>query len=85
MSKLEAKSSGWTLYLVKRFELNVNYFDPISGLSYIELLEEIKCINVKNEDHKCFMWAIKSALYTPQKDLQRFTKYKDIGPEIDEA
>ena len=31
------------------------------------------------------IWAIKSALYTPNKDPQRVSKYKNIGLEIDEA
>lgn len=42
MSEFKAKGSGWSLYSVNRIELNVNYFDPIYGSSYIDSLKEIK-------------------------------------------
>jgi len=44
----------------------VNY-SPVGGSSWLELPKEIKlkhaCVNVKNEDHKCFMWSVLAALH----------------------
>ncbi|KAJ8872929.1 hypothetical protein PR048_026545 [Dryococelus australis] len=65
----------------------INKYNPLNGASYIDLPEEIKnkklCINVKNEDQKCFLWAIKSAQFPAEKDTQRVTKYKNVGLNID--
>ena len=52
------------------------------GSSYKDLPEQIKskqcCINVKNKDTKCFMWAVLSALHHRdiKRDHDRVSKYK---------
>jgi len=54
--------------------LNINELNPMRGSSWIPLppLIEYKhaCINVKNDDNKCFRWAVLSALYPMKKDGQ---------------
>ena len=46
---------------------NVDKYAPLFGKSYIDLPNFIKnkncCINVKNKDNCCFLWAIFSCLY----------------------
>ena len=42
MTEFEAKGSRWSLYLINRFEWNVNNFYPISGSSYFDLQEKMK-------------------------------------------
>ncbi|KAE9524407.1 hypothetical protein AGLY_015128, partial [Aphis glycines] len=61
--------------------------DQILSSSYIPLPENIQnkhaIINVKNEDDKCFLWAILSALHRCEKDPQRVTKYKKWKNDFD--
>lgn len=68
MVEFQGKVLWLTLNSVNRFELSIHNFSPISGSSCIDLRELIKnmkaVINFQNNDQKCFMWAIKSALYT---------------------
>jgi len=53
----------------------------LSGSRYTNLPEWIKnkqcCINIKNEDNKCFIWSILAALNPVSKDPQRVSKYKE--------
>ncbi|KAE9543657.1 hypothetical protein AGLY_002053, partial [Aphis glycines] len=55
--------------------------------SYIPLPENIQnkhaIINVKNEDDKCFLWAILSALHPVKKHAQRVTKYIPFKNDFD--
>lgn len=57
-----SKGSGWSLEEVRFLELRINKYQPLRGLRYIDLPENIKSkqaiINVKNKDNKCFMWSI---------------------------
>ena len=54
--------------------------NPLAGGSYMELPKFIKdkkaCINVKNDDDRCFEWAVLSALFPAEKDGQKISKYK---------
>ena len=56
------------------------------GSSYCDLPSWINnkkcCINVKNDDNKCFLWAILSAIHPQEKDGQRVSKYKQYENEI---
>lgn len=62
---------GWTLVQILYVEVNINKFSPLKGSSYIKLPKclEMKrsIINVKNDDHYCFAWAIVSALFPARK------------------
>src|SRR5690242_13333368 len=63
------------------FQNHICKYKPISGSSYIELPERIRnkrcCINVQNNDQYCFMWAILSALFPPERDGQRVSMYRN--------
>ena len=42
-------------------------YDPMIALSYLPLLKELKakhaCLNIQNNDKKCFLWSILALLY----------------------
>lgn len=54
-------------------------YSPFGGSSYKELPVELRskraCVNVKNEDARCFEWAVLSALHPATKDGNRCSKY----------
>ena len=72
--------SGWTLVQNHEIQLQMADYSPIHGSSYLKLHPYLQSknavVNVKNEDHKCFMWSILSALHPQEKDAQRASKYQ---------
>jgi hypothetical protein len=89
MEEFEIKGSQWTLNRILKTELRINKYNPLRGSSYIplpEVLANKKAItNVKNEDNKCFLWSILSALHPANKHSYRVSKYKQLENEFDEA
>ncbi|XP_031346482.1 uncharacterized protein LOC116174878 [Photinus pyralis] len=79
LSEFQECNSGWALRAVVNLGVNFNKFTPQLGSSYVELPPQIQtkkaCVNVKNEDHACFAWAVVSALYPADKHPQRISKY----------
>lgn len=79
ISSFEKKDSGWSLKEIKALDLNVNKFNPLRGTSYIELPKDIRTkkavVNVKNSDNLCFKWALLSALYPVNKNVDRVSSY----------
>ncbi|XP_054712885.1 uncharacterized protein LOC129222404 [Uloborus diversus] len=86
MDDFQARGSGWVLSKIDNLELRINKYNPLRGSSYIELPDKIKnkkaIINVKNEDNKCFMWSILSAIHPVDKDPQRVLKYREFKNEL---
>ena len=58
--------SGWRVKSIEQLEVNIVKYTPLTGSSYIALptfIESKKaCINVKNEDNRCFAYAVTSQL-----------------------
>ena len=56
---------GWCLLNLVSLSLNVVRYNPLQASSFIELPKSIKakmaCVNVQNNDDKCFLWAVLSA------------------------
>ncbi|XP_031565237.1 uncharacterized protein LOC116300500 [Actinia tenebrosa] len=79
LSNYTREGSGWVVEEVEGLEISMARYLPIRGGSYVPLpawIERKKAIvNVKNNDHLCFMWAFRSALYPADKDLCRTSKY----------
>lgn len=79
ITNFEKKDSGWSLVKIQYLDMNVNKFNPLRGSSYIDLPLDIKnknaVINVKNNDHECFRWAVLSGLYKPTHNSNRYTSY----------
>ena len=76
VQQFQNEGSGWVFENIESFDINIDPFEPLSGLSYISLPENLEdkkaIINVRNEnDHECFKWAITSAIYQREKDPQR--------------
>ena len=73
------QGSGWVEEEVESIDISTARYVLMKGGSYKPLpawIERKKAIvNVKNTDNKCFMWAIRSALYPAEKDPGRCTKY----------
>ena len=69
MKKLENftnEGSGWRLKRCELLDLHIAQYQPFRGRSYIKTPAYIPprtAINVKNQDNRCFEWAILSALY----------------------
>jgi len=61
--------SGWRLKRCETLDLGIVLYQPFCGRSYIKTPTYIPpwtVINVKNNDNRCFEWAILSALFPEQ-------------------
>ncbi|XP_074037614.1 uncharacterized protein [Leptinotarsa decemlineata] len=80
--EFQERDSGWTLEKVVFIEVNINKYSPLSGSSYIKLPEFIALkravVNVRNEDHFCFAWAVTSALRPAQTRTSEVGSYPDF-------
>lgn len=67
-------------------DVEIDVFKPVRGSSYIELPQQVKekeaVINVKNNDNRCFICAILSALHPPERNSQRTLEYKEHTKEL---
>lgn len=90
IDRVQGNGSGYTLYQINSMNVALNKYKRFSsaGASYIDLPPSIKkkkaCINVKNTDNRCFMWAILSALH--HDDVYRHNstnQYKKFIHELD--
>ena len=55
------ESSGWVIDKIEGLYINAANYEPLLGDSYIPLPKVLNnsmkgLINLKNKDHKCFMW-----------------------------
>lgn len=77
--EFQEKDSGWSLQKIAYIELNIMKYNPLRASSYIDLPKKIKekkaCVNVQNNDHACFAWAIVSALFPASQSNDRITSY----------
>lgn len=80
--------SGFKLKSINELLVQVNRFEPIRGTSYFKLPEDLvnrgAIINVKNNDDKCFMWAILSAKHRVRGGhAERLSNYVQYRNELD--
>ena len=58
-------------------------YDPMRASSYLPLPKELKakkaCLNIQNNDEKCFLWPILASLHSLQRrnNLDRVSKYQE--------
>lgn len=80
IDKFTDKGSGWNVDGIINDSILSAEFSPLSGSSYIPLpkfFESKKAIiNIKNEDNRCFYWAIASALDPAKHHLNKVSSYK---------
>ena len=72
-----------------KLEIHLNQFKPLAGRSFIPLPQKLTqkkaIINVRNEDDRCFQWAVLSALHNKEvdrKSANRVTQYKQWAGEL---
>ena len=73
------ESSGWTIEKTDGLYINTSNYEPLLGGSYIPLPKVLNnsmkgLINLKNKDHKCFMWCHVRMLNPQNKNTERITK-----------
>lgn len=77
---------GWTLNEIKEIEFHISKSEPFVGSSFIDLQTNIKkknaIVNVRNNDQKCFMWAILSALHTNVQYPNHMSSYSAYENEL---
>ena len=61
-------------------------YNPFRGSSYVQLPPEIgdrkACVNVNNEDQKCFVWSVLVAKYEKEKEIFIFGRNNDISINV---
>jgi len=84
---MQRRGSGWYISKTHCLYMERAKYKPLKGSSFIDLPPKIKnkkaIINVKNNDEKCFMWAVLSALHPVNEHSYRVTKYKTFENELD--
>ena len=78
--------SGWIIQSIDQVDIHIAKYTPLTGSSYLALPNFIEskkaCINVKNEDNRCFAYAVTSAIYPVKKNPQRPTPYNERISEL---
>ena len=84
-----SRGSNFVMTRIIRFVLCITRFRPLHGSSFLETPKCLRgkhCIvNVKNDDDKCFMWAVLSAIHPPSSSsssyqpnrVSNYDAYKD--------
>jgi len=75
------RGSNFNVERVSRFVLSMHPYRPLHGSTFVrtpDFLAKKHClINVQNNDEKCFVWSVLSALYPGAHNPQRLSNYKD--------
>lgn len=86
VDELQECGSGWTLHEIISLTIHYNKFVQFRGSSFLELPSAIKnqkaIINIQNNDKKCFMWAILSALHPVKQNAERLLNYERFKNEL---
>ena len=87
MAKYMREGSGWTFGHIEQLDIHLNKFKPLKGSSYIALPSQLAkkkaIVNVRNEDERCFQWAVLAALHSEDVDknhayrLNQYRKWED--------
>ena len=86
LGKYMGEGSGWQMDSSTSVNLNIAKYNPIRGSSYIETPKRIAnkkaVINVKNNDNRCFEYAILASIYPAKDHVDRVGKYVDYIPTL---
>ena len=82
------RGSGWSFESVVSLDISADPFEPLVGTSYFPLPYKLAVknaiINPKNEDHKCFKWAVTEAAFPRKDNRQRIgNKLKENALKLD--
>ena len=74
-----SRGSGFVIERLIKFVICITQYRPLHGSTYVETPAHIanKCcvVNVKNDDEKCFAWAVLSGLYPNQNHQNKVSTY----------
>ena len=80
MADFQEQGSSWSLKSILHLTININRYNPMRVGSYIPLPKDVQnrkaCINIKNQDYKCFKLAILASLHPASYIAERVTHYK---------
>ena len=73
------EDSGWVIDKIEGLYINVANYEPLSGRSYIALPKVLDyyrkgLINIKNKDHKCFLWCHVRLINPQDKNAERINE-----------
>ena len=75
--KWNSRGSGFVIERLIKFVICITQYRPLQGSTYVETPAHIAdkhcVVNVKNDDEKCFAWAVLSALYPANNHKQNKT------------
>ena len=81
MEEFEEKDSGWSLHSILHLAVHINKLNPLLGNCNISLSEDIQkkhaCVNIKNTDKKCFLWAVLAGLYPVKRNRHLVSEYRE--------
>ena len=74
------EGSGWVIDEIKGLYINISNYEPLLGGSYIPLPKALNnsmkgLINLKNKDHKCFMWCHVRLINLTNSHPERINKH----------
>ena len=79
VDEFQEKGSGWIFNEVKQMDVHIAKYQPLRGSTFVQLPNYIRnkraVVNVQNNDNKCFVWAILSALYPVNRSSHRRMNY----------
>jgi len=80
------RGSNFNTERVSRFVLLIHPYRPLHGSTFVrtpDFLEKKHClVNVQNDDEKCFVWSVLSALYPGAHNPQRLSNYINREPSL---
>ena len=86
LEKYIHESSGWVLKTVKNLDIHTVSYKPLRGSCHIELPKTLEkshtILNIRNDDNKCFTWAILSALHPIYINPYDVGHYKPYEKEL---
>ena len=87
LPSLEGTASGFSYEHGNAFYVDIYKYEPLAGSKYIELPTWIKnsksCINIKNDDDKCFLWCHLRHKHENKKHPNLISDLKQYVNELD--
>jgi len=88
VDNFNARGSGFVLGHITDCTVGISHYRPLDGSTYIptpsSIVRKHAVVNVKNNDERCFEWAILSCLYPPTNvsklnpcRVSSYTKHRD--------
>ena len=78
LAKFQRQRNNWKFHSVLSLDLHTVKYEPLGSSFYIPLPAFLAAkkaiINLKNEDDKCFKWAITRALNPVEKNSERIDR-----------